>query len=147
MRQSVFSQRNMNYWLIKSDPEEFGWKELLRDGKTAWTGVRSAAAALNLKKMKAGDIALFYESQGPKEIVGLSTIKKAAYPDPTNTDTKRDWVAVDVVPGKPFKRPVTLAEIKADPFFIDFLLVRQSRLSVMPVTVKQYEKIVSKGQK
>lgn len=137
----------MNYWLIKSDPEEFGWKELLHDGKTAWTGVRSAAAALNLKKMKVGDIALFYESQGPKKVVGLASIKKSAYPDPTNTNQKRDWVAVDIVPVKALKKPVTLAEIKADAFFVDFSLVRQSRLSVMPVTIKQYEKIIEKSQK
>ena len=137
----------MNYWLIKSDPEEFGWKELVHDGKTAWTGVRSYEAASNLKKMKVGDMVLFYESQGPREIVGLAKVSKFAYSDPTNAAGKYDWVAVDIVPIEALARPVTLAEIKADSAFSSFSLVRQSRLSVMPVTIKEYQKLLTKGSK
>lgn len=139
----TFNSHVMSYWLLKSDPEEFGWKELMRDGGTAWTGVRNATASNNLKKMKIGDTVLFYESQGPKCIVGLARVSRLAYTDPTYLEGKRFWVAVDIVPLMALKHPVRLSEIKQDPFFKDFALVRQSRLSVMPVTKEQFHRITT----
>ena len=122
----------MNYWLMKSEPDAYAWSRLVAEGRGHWDGVRNALAARNMKAMKRGDRALFYHSNVGKEIVGVMKIVREYYPD--HTDAAGRWGMVDVVPLMPVKRPVTLAEIKADKRFADLALVRQSRLSVMPVS-------------
>src|ERR1700690_4083687 len=126
----------MNYWLVKQEPEAYSWSDLVKDGGTAWTGVRSFPARKNLRAMKAGDQAFFYHSGEAKSIVGLARITREAYPDPTADED--DWAAVDLAPVKPLARPVTLSQIKADKILKEMVLVRQSRLSVLPVTSEQF---------
>ena len=130
----------MAYWLIKSEPSAYAWSQLVKDKRTSWTGVRNAQAAINLKAMKPGDRCFFYHSNEGKEIVGIAEIARAAYPDPTDKAGKA--VTVDVAPVGPVKQPVTLAAIKADPRLKDFGLVRQSRLSVVPVSAEQWKLIL-----
>jgi len=130
----------MAYWLIKSEPSAYSWDQLVKDKKTSWTGVRNFQAQINLKAMKVGDRAFFYHSGEGKEIVGIAEVTKTAYPDPTDKDGKA--VAVDVAAVEPVKRPVTLAAIKADPTFEDFKLVRQSRLSVSPVSDEHWKALL-----
>jgi predicted RNA-binding protein with PUA-like domain len=122
----------MAYWLLKSEPGSYSWDQLVKDKRTNWSGVRNFQAAANLKAMKKGDRAFFYHSGEGKEIVGIAEVVKTAYPDPTDKEGKS--VAVDVKAVGPVKQPVTLAAIKADAKFKDFKLVRQSRLSVVPVS-------------
>jgi predicted RNA-binding protein with PUA-like domain len=122
----------MAYWLIKSEPSSYAWSQLVKEKHTAWTGVRNPQASINLKAMKVGDRCFFYHSGEGKEIVGIAEVTKAAYADPTDKAGKA--VAVDVKAVGPVKTPVTLAAIKADPKFTEFKLVRQSRLSVVPVS-------------
>jgi predicted RNA-binding protein with PUA-like domain len=133
----------MNYWLAKSEPESYAWAQLVKDGKTAWTGVRNFQARNNLRQMNVGDAVLFYHSGKEKSVVGIAEVAKAAYPDPTADDAS--WIAVDIKPVKRLSRPVSLTEIKADSRLRDFLLVRQSRLSVMPVSPDEFETIVTMG--
>jgi len=130
----------MNCWLVKQEPTDYSWAELVTDGKTAWTGVRNFAARLHLRAMKKGDPVLFYHSGTGKEIVGVAKVLKAAYPDPTATEG--DWSAVDLGPVKALKVPVPLSSIKNDAILRDMPLVRQSRLSVMPVTQTQFERVL-----
>ena len=127
----------MAYWLIKSEPSAYSWDQLVKDKKTSWTGVRNFQAQINLKAMKVGDRAFFYHSGEGKEIVGIAEVVKAAYPDPTDKDGKA--VAVDVKAVEPVKHAVTLAAIKADPKFKEMKLVRQSRLSVSPVSDEHWK--------
>jgi predicted RNA-binding protein with PUA-like domain len=129
----------MAHWLIKSEPSAYSWDQFVKDKKTSWTGVRNAQASLNLKAMKAGDLCFFYHSNEGKEIVGIAKVVKAAYPDPTDKAGKA--VTVDVAAVEPVKQPVTLAAIKADPAFKEFKLVRQSRLSVVPVSDEHWKLI------
>ena len=126
----------MAHWLIKSEPSAYSWQQFVKDKKTSWTGVRNAQAAINLKAMKPGDRCFFYHSNEGKEIVGIAEVAKAAYPDPTDKDGKA--VTVDVKAVESVKKTVTLAAIKADPRLKDFGLVRQSRLSVVPVSDVQW---------
>ncbi|MBS0519913.1 MAG: EVE domain-containing protein [Proteobacteria bacterium] len=130
----------MAYWLIKSEPSVYSWDQFVKEKRTSWTGVRNAQAALNLKAMKPGDRCFFYHSNEGKEIVGIAEVAKAAYPDPTDTAGKA--VTVDVAAVEPVKQPVTLAAIKAEPKLKDFGLVRQSRLSVVPVNAEQWKLIL-----
>lgn len=130
----------MAHWLIKSEPSVYGWSQLVKEKKTSWTGVRNAQASINLKAMKVGDRCFFYHSNEGKEIVGIAEVVKAAYPDPTDKAGKA--VTVDVKAVEPVKTPVTLAAIKADPRLKDFGLVRQSRLSVVPVSDEQWKMIL-----
>jgi predicted RNA-binding protein with PUA-like domain len=122
----------MAYWLIKSEPSAYSWDQLVKEKHTSWTGVRNPQASLNLKAMNVGDRCFFYHSGEGKEIVGIAEVVKAAYLDTTDKSGKA--VTVDVKAVQPVKQPVTLAAIKADPRFKDFKLVRQSRLSVVPVS-------------
>jgi predicted RNA-binding protein with PUA-like domain len=122
----------MAHWLLKSEPSSYSWDQLVKDKRTSWTGVRNFQASANLKAMKVGDRCFFYHSGEGKEIVGIAEVVKAAYPDPTDKEGKA--VAVDVKAVEPVKQPVTLAAIKADSKFKEFKLVRQSRLSVVPVS-------------
>ena len=126
----------MAHWLLKSEPSAYSWQQFVKDKKTSWTGVRNAQAAINLKAMKPGDRCFFYHSNEGKEIVGIAEVAKAAYPDPTDKDGKA--VTVDVKAVESVKKTVTLAAIKADPRLKDFGLVRQSRLSVVPVSDVQW---------
>ena len=129
-----------NYWLVKSEPDAYSWTAFVTDGKTAWTGVRNFAARLNLRAMKKGDAVFFYHSNVGKEVVGLARVDKEAYPDPTATEG--DWSCVDLVPVKPLKNPVNLDTIKNDKVLKDLPLVRQSRLSVSPLTGEQFKRLL-----
>ncbi|MBI5775461.1 MAG: EVE domain-containing protein [Verrucomicrobia bacterium] len=130
----------MNHWLAKSEPEAYSWAQFMRDGHTAWTGVRSFQARNNLRAMKRGDPVLFYHSVSEKQVVGLARVEREHYPDPTAAEG--DWSAVDLVPVKPLKSPVTLAAIKADKILQGIALVRQSRLSVTPLTAVEFERLL-----
>ena len=125
----------MNYWLIKSEPFKYSWEQFSKDKKCVWDGVRNYAARNNLKAMKKGDLALFYHSNEGMEIVGIAKVVKEFYQDPTTTETT--WVAIDFTPFKALKKPVSLAQIKADKLLENMDLVRLARLSVG--TVKEFE--------
>jgi predicted RNA-binding protein with PUA-like domain len=127
----------MAYWLMKSEPFKYSWEQLLKDKKTFWDGVRNYAARNNLRAMKKGDLAFFYHSNEGVEIVGIAEIVKEAYQDPTTTETA--WVAVDIKPFKTLKQPVPLATIKADKRLVNMALVKLGRLSVQPVTEKEWK--------
>ncbi len=128
-----------NHWLMKSEPFKYAWATLVKEGRTHWDGVRNHQAAASLKAMKLGDRAFFYHSNEGKEIVGVCEIVKEAYPDPS--DPAGRFVMVDVAPVEALPRPVTLAEIKADPKLEDIALIRQSRLSVMPIATPHWNHI------
>jgi len=129
-----------NYWLVKSEPEAYSWDTFVKDGRTAWTGVRNFQARNNLRAMKKGELVAFYHSVTDKQIVGLAKVDKEAYPDATAKEG--DWSCVDLVPAKPLKQPVTLAAIKADKTLSEMALLKQSRLSVTPLTAAQYERLL-----
>ena len=131
----------MAYWLLKSEPETYGWPRMVKDKRTKWDGVRNAQAANNMKAMKAGDQAFFYHSGEERAVVGIVEIAKTYYPDPS--DESGRFGMVDVAAVKPLKKAVTLAEIKADPKLADLALVRQSRLSVMPIPADAWKRILS----
>jgi len=133
----------MNYWLMKTEPSTFSWDDLVRDKKTGWDGVRNFQARNNLKAMKKGDLAFVYHSMDDKAVVGIAKITKENYPDPKD----KDWVAVEISPEKKLKRPVTLAEVKADKRLVDMVLVKSSRLSVQPVTAAEFDMIVALSEK
>jgi predicted RNA-binding protein with PUA-like domain len=130
----------MNYWLVKQEPSDFSWADLDREGNTAWTGVRNFQARNHLRGMKKGDLLFFYHSGEEKSIVGVARVKTEAYPDPTAEEG--DWVCVDIVPERKLQRPVSLQTIKADPALKDLALVRQSRLSVMPVAARDFKHLL-----
>jgi predicted RNA-binding protein with PUA-like domain len=132
------------YWLVKSEPDAFSWAQQVERGVEPWTGVRNHTAKLNLRAMRKGDRAFFYHSNIGKEIVGIVEVVRAAYPDPTAEDGA-DWSAVDVRAVGPLKQPVTLAAIKADPALAEMALLRQSRLSVSPVTPAEWKHICALG--
>ena len=133
----------MNYWLVKQEPEDYSWAMFVRDDGTAWTGVRNFQARNHLRAMRAGDRVLFYQSGTDKMIVGIAKVAREAYPDQTSVEG--DWSAVDLAPVRSFERPVTLGKIKSDPLLQDMVLVRHSRLSVMPLTEAQYQHIAELG--
>jgi predicted RNA-binding protein with PUA-like domain len=130
----------MNYWLVKSEPDAYSWAQFVKDGRTAWTGVRNFAARINLRAMKKGDTVFYYHSGEGKEIVGLAKVTKEAYPDPTADEG--DWSCVDLVADKPLKSPLTLQSIKADKNLKAMKLVKISRLSVSPVTKEEFDRIM-----
>jgi predicted RNA-binding protein with PUA-like domain len=132
-----------NRWLVKSEPEVYSWEDFLKEGVTAWTGVRSFAARLNLRGMAVGDTVLFYYSGAEKAVVGIAKVKKAAYPDPTAEEG--EWVCVDLAPVKLFKKRVPLADVKARKSLQHIALVRQSRLSVMPLGEAEYGELLAMG--
>ena len=130
----------MNYWLVKSEPEAYSWAQLVKDGKTAWTGVRNFQARNNLRAMKKGDPVFFYHSVSDKQVVGLARVAKEFYPDATAEEG--DWCCVDLEPVKPLENPVPLETIKTDAVLKDMPLVKQSRLSVTPLTKTQAERLL-----
>jgi predicted RNA-binding protein with PUA-like domain len=129
------------YWLMKSEPEAYGWEDLVVEGEGIWDGVRNHRAANNLRAMKVGDRAFFYHSVTGKEIVGIVEVSVAGLTDPTDPEAK--WAAVKVKPVRKLPRPVTLAEIKADPALEGIELVRLSRLSVAELTKAEFDHIVA----
>src|SRR5579859_6143209 len=135
---------SMQYWLVKQEPEAYSWAAFVKDGRTAWTGVRNFQARNNLRSMKKGDLVLHYHSVSDKQVVGIARVDKEAYADPTADEG--DWVCVDLVPLKALDAPVSLEAIKADKTLADMLLVRQGRLSVQPVTKTQFQRILKLGK-
>jgi len=133
----------MRHWLLKTEPDAFSWQQQVANRIEPWTGVRNHAAKQNLMAMRRGDRAFFYHSGAAKEIVGVVEIVREAYPDPTAGEGP--WVAVDVQAVGAVPKPVSLAAIKADPAFAEFALVRQSRLSVMPVGAAEWRRISAMG--
>lgn len=143
MQSSRPAKQPRSYWLVKSEPDVFGWDQQVANGVEPWTGVRNHTAKQNLAAMRRGDLAFFYHSNIGKEIVGVVRVVREAYPDPTAESG--GWVCVDVEAVAPFPRAVTLAAIKADPAFADFALVRLSRLSVVPVSAAHWTRICRMG--
>jgi predicted RNA-binding protein with PUA-like domain len=132
------------YWLVKSEPDKYSWDDLVRDGWTYWDGVRNHAARNHLAAMRKGDLVLYYHSNEGKEVVGIARVRKEAYSDPTADDER--WVVVDLEPARPFAEAVTLATIKADAKLREIALVRQSRLSVMPIVKPAFDRILALGR-
>jgi len=128
------------HWLVKQEPEDYSWMDFLKDGSTAWTGVRSFPARKHLRAMKQGDLVFYYHSGDEKQVVGIAQVSKSAYPDPTAEG--EDWSCVDLKPLKKLNHPVTLAQIRADDVLKQMLLVKQTRLSVLPVQPKEVERIL-----
>jgi predicted RNA-binding protein with PUA-like domain len=131
------------HWMVKSEPAAYSWEQFNKEGRAAWTGVRNFQARNNLRTMNTGDLVLFYHSVTGKEIVGIAKVAREAYPDPTADEP--GWDCVDLTPLKPLKKPVTLEAIKAAPALKKIPLLRQSRLSVMPLSPADYSAIVKLG--
>lgn len=140
-----FSKAGMKYWLVKQEPAAYAWDQFVRDGVTAWTGVRNFQARNNLRAMALGDRALYYHSVTGKSVVGIAEVSREAYPDATASEG--DWSCVDLKPVGPLVRPVTLEEIKAEPTLADIGLLRQSRLSVMPIMKAEFDHIIKLSKK
>jgi predicted RNA-binding protein with PUA-like domain len=132
-----------DFWLVKSEPSSYSWSDFTRDRGTSWTGVRNYTARNNLRKMRKGDEVLFYHSGDEKAVVGVAKVTRTAYPDPTVTEG--DWSAVDLVPVRALPCPVSLREIKQTPRLKKIPLMRQSRLSVMPLTESEFRSIIRMG--
>lgn len=128
----------MKYWLVKQEPEAYSFDDLVKDGATDWTGVRNFQARNNLREMKKGDHVLFYHSVSEKSVVGLAVVSREEFPDPT--DDK--WIAVEIKPVERYGKPVTLEQIKGQKALENIALIKQSRLSVMPLTKKEFDTIV-----
>jgi predicted RNA-binding protein with PUA-like domain len=129
------------YWLVKQEPDSYSWETFMKDGATAWTGVRNFQARNNLRAMKKGDVVFYYHSNVGKEIVGIAKVIQEAYADPTADEG--EWSAVDIAPVKATKRTVTLEQMKADPVLKKMALVRNSRISVTPVTEEEGAKVLA----
>lgn len=130
-----------NHWLVKSEPEAYSWATFLKEGRTAWTGVRNFQARNNLRAMRKGDLVLFYHSVTEKQVVGIAKVDKEAYPDPTAKEG--DWSCVDLVPVKPLASAVGLDTMKGDSVLTQMPLLRQSRLSVTSVTETQFQRLLA----
>ena len=133
-----------SFWIIKQEPTKYSWQQFEKDRGTYWDGVRNYQARNNLKTMKKGDNLLFYHSVVGKEIVGIAEVTREAYPDPTTDDER--WVVVDLKPIKPFKVPVALEKIKAHKELSEIALIKQARLSVMPITKKEFQILLKLGK-
>lgn len=133
----------MSYWILKTEPSAYSFDQLERDGSAVWDGVSNPVALKHLREMQSGDDVLIYHTADEKAVIGLARVTSAAYPDPKANDPK--LVVVELKPGKRLKRPVTLAEIKAEPAFQDLALVRMPRLSVVPATAAQWKKLLTMG--
>ncbi len=128
----------MNYWLVKQEPESYSFDDFLRDGKTDWTGVRNYQARNNLREMKSGDKVLFYHSVSEKSVVGMAQVSREEFPDPTD----EKWIAVEIKPLEKFAKAVSLEQIKNEKSLENIALIKQSRLSVLPLTKKEFETIL-----
>lgn len=129
-----------NHWLVKSEPSAYSWADLIKEKQTAWTGVRNFQARNNLRAMKKGDLVLFYQSVTDPSVRGITKVVKEAYNDPTAKEG--DWSCVDLAAVKPLPSPVTLQEIKGEKSLAEISLIKQSRLSVMPIAPGEYEQIL-----
>jgi predicted RNA-binding protein with PUA-like domain len=138
------SKSGQKYWLVKSEPFKYSWGDFTKDGSTYWDGVRNYQARNNLKAMSKGDLVLYYHSNEGLAVVGVAKVIKEFYQDPTTDDER--WVVVDMEPMHALQNPVTLADVKADERLREMALIRQSRLSVMPVSQEEFDVIVAKGQ-
>jgi len=134
----------MNFWLVKQEPSKYSWEQFCEDKVTYWDGVRNYQARNNLKEMKKGDLVFFYHSVVGKEIKGIAKIAREFYPDPTSDNPA--WVVVDLKAVKAMKRPVTLEQIKANASLKNIALIKQSRLSVMPITASEFKTLLKLGQ-
>src|SRR6187402_1380380 len=132
--------KTAQFWMVKSEPNAYSWIDFVKDGRTVWTGVRNFTARLNLRAMKKGEAVLYYHSVEGKEVVGIAKVAATAYPDPTAEE--EGWVCVDLVPWKAFPQPVTLPAIKASKPLKEIALLRQSRLSVMPLLPAEYAELL-----
>ena len=133
-----------NYWIVKQEPESYSWNSFVKDGRAEWTGVRNFQARNNLRSMKKGDLVGYYHSGSEKQVVGLARVEREAYADPTADEG--DWSCVDLAPVKPLSKPVSLAAVKGDRVLASMLLVRNSRLSVSPMTAEQFERLLVLGE-
>lgn len=133
----------MNFWLVKSDPDSYSWGQFEKDESTAWDGVRNYQARNNLKLMETGDKVLFYESVTTKDVIGIAEVTRTAFQDPTTEDER--WVAVELKPTKKFDKPVNLSAIKNIEKLQNISLIKQSRLSVMPLSSEEFHTIVQMG--
>lgn len=133
----------MNYWLVKSEPSTYSWEKFQKDGVAVWDGVRNYAARNNLRAMKKGDLVFFYHSNEGMEVVGIAKVSKESYQDPTTKETA--WLAIDLIPHKTLKKAVTLTQIKADKMLQNIYLVKQGRLSVMPLKKEEFDRILELG--
>ena len=131
------------FWLVKTEPSTYSWGDLVRDGGTRWDGVRNAQARIHLAAMEKGDVTLVYHSGDDKAVVGIARITRAAYPDPSAEDPR--WLAIDIEPLRALAQPVSLATVKQDAKLTELALVRQSRLSVMPASAAEFERILAHG--
>ena len=134
----------MKYWLVKSEPFKYSWEMFLKNGSTYWDGVRNYQARNNLKNIKKGDLVLFYHSNEGLEVVGIAKVIRESYQDPTTNDQR--WVVVDLQSVETLKKPVPLDEIKKNKRLKNIVLIKQSRLSVIPLTKEEFEVIVAKGR-
>jgi len=132
------------YWLVKQEPQAYAWETFFTEKGTAWTGVRNYQARNNLRDMQAGDYVAFYHSVSDKAVVGIAQVAKTAYPDPTAD--QGDWSCVDLTPLRALQEPVSLEQIKADPQLKKISLVRQSRLSVLPLTATEFRRLLALGK-
>jgi predicted RNA-binding protein with PUA-like domain len=130
----------IHYWLVKQEPEAYSWDNLVADRKTSWTGVRNFAARNHLRAMRRGDLVLYYHSVSGKQVVGIARVTKEAYTDPTAKEG--DWSCVDLAPVQALTKPVSLEVIKSDKLLKDMPLVKQSRLSVMPITKEHFDHVL-----
>lgn len=133
------------HWLVKQEPEDYAWADFVRDGRTDWTGVRNFQARNNLRAMRVGDPVLFYASGAAKAVQGRARVRRAAFPDPTAAADEGDWSAVELEPVRGFVRPVTLGLIRAEPVLAACALLRQTRLSVVPLTAAEFARILELG--
>ena len=133
-----------SYWLVKQEPEAYSWEDFVKEGETYWDGVRNYQARNNLQAMKKGDLVFYYHSVSDKEVVSVAKVTKEHYPDPTAKEC--DWSVVDLVAAKPIKKPVSLAQIKAEKSLENIALIKQSRLSVMPITEPEFRRILELGE-
>ena len=129
----------MNYWLVKTEPETYSWSDLVKEKRGTWDGVRNFQARSNMKKMSKGDVVFVYHTGDKKSIVGVAIVVKEGYPEPKDNA----WTAVDLTPNYPLKKPITLAQVKADKKLASMVLVRASRLSVQPVTEEEFNYILA----
>ena len=131
---------SQSHWLVKQEPGAYAWSDFVRDGRAAWTGIRNFQARNHLRSMRRGDLVLYYHTGGEKQVVGMAKVVREAYPDPTADEG--NWVCVDLEPDRAVDPSVTLEQIRNEPALQDLALIRQSRLSVMPVTAEQWSRIL-----
>ena len=134
----------MQYWLVKQEPEKYPWAQFVKDKGTYWDGVRNYQARNNLRTMKKGDLVMYYHSVSEKAVVGVAKVTTEAYPDPTAKE--EGWSVVDLKPVKAMVESVTLYQIKTDPKLVDIALIKQSRLSVLPLCVAEFKRILQLGK-